>query len=724
MKKRGCVKAFFTRRKRACFVAAFFVSVQTVSGAAVSGGAVYTDALGSLRSYKDAPVITGYFSYRGASSSTDKRERFFYSDGYFSDPATVYDEHLATMSMCFAGASMASYEGAAIDYPTKSQNARELLDRIGCTDICVNADYMVKPGEDTIGVCLGRKTINVGGEDYTLIPIGIRGAGYEKEWVGNMKVGAEGDALGFRTACDRAKETVDAYIKKYNIDTQKTKFWIAGFSRAAAVADLLTAALTDEYDPTGANVYGYSFATPQAAFEKKRSYPNSHCTINSSDAVPMVIPSYMGFSHYGDDILLDDTTAGFKGYRMSVEYAVDVGNFSVPQSIEYSETDIYPSQRAYLEKLIDALEKAVSPDRQSFSTLKIEDGETVEEILSKLLKFMMTSDSEHVADVGNAIAGFQDRLGVDGLMKLSDMITAVKEGINTMDKEERDTIYAATWQWFRPGLESTLTKEEFEKLGKMWESMVYVLFEIAHYDYVNSGREGFALIGTMMKNMSLIGNAHNPEKYFDLVKAKDNFYMNEIGDPVAKTEEVMKIGEASDVDAVVYSDDKPVAAIHDGRTSAAHDGSVCTMRISDKGSDLKQADDGILYANTTPDAERALTMDPGKDYKVVLIAGERGEDVEFQKWVDESGNEISESGTFEISITHGKAPYTFVKPVYRTVLRPTTEPQTPAPSEPEQTPGGIPGWVYMVAAGIAAGGAGGGVYAKKRLSKRKRDNLQ
>ena len=702
---------------------AFFVSVQSVSGVAVSGASVYSDALGSLRSYKDSPVITGYFSYRGASSSSDKRERFFYSDGYFSEPATEYDEHLATMSMCLAGAAMSSYEGAAIDYPTKSVNVREMLDRIGCTDICVNADFMVKPGEDTIGLCIGKKRINVGGQEYTLIPIGIRGAGYEKEWIGNMKVGSEGDALGFKTACDRAKETVDAYIEKNNIDTSKTKFWIAGFSRAAAVTDLLTAALTDAYDPTGANVYGYSFATPQAAYNKTRSYPNSHCTINTSDAVPMVVPSYMGFSHYGDEVLLDDRSTDFKGYRMSVDYAFDMGSLSVPQSIEFSETDIYPDQKTYLEHLIEALEGAVSPDRQAFSTEKIEDGETVEGILSKLLKFMMTSDAQHVADVGSSVAGFQDRLGVDGLLKLSDMITAVKEGINTMDKAERDTIYAALWQWFRSGLEETLTTEEFEKLGKMWESMVYVLFEIAHYDYVHSGREGFALIGTMMKNMSLIGEAHNPEKYFELIKAKDNFYMNEIGDPVDKTDEVLRLGEASDVDAVVYAEGKPVAVINSGRTAAAHDGSVCTVRVSDKGSDLKPADDGMLYANLTPDNERVVTMDPKKDYKVVLIARKRGEDVEFHKWVDEAGNELSQSEAFEISINHGSAPYTLVKPVYRTVPKETPMPATPTPAEPGQTPGGIPGWIYMVAAGITAGGIGGGVYAKKRINKRKRDNL-
>ena len=734
MKKRCYDKVYNAHKKWALFVMAFFMfitilspayvtpasAIEVVSGSAITGQAVYSEALGSLRSYKDRPVITGYFSFRGASSIKDQRERFFYSDGYFSDPATVYDEHLATMSMCLAGSAMSSYDGAAIDYPTKSCNVRELLDRIGCTDVCVNADFMVKPGEDTIGVCLGRKKIEVNGEEFTLIPIGIRGAGYEKEWIGNMKVGSEGDALGFRKACDRAKETVDAYLKKYNIDSTKTKFWIAGFSRAGAVTDLLTAALTDAYDPTGANVYGYSFATPQGAYNKSRSYPNSHCTINSSDAVPMVVPSYMGFSHYGDDVLIEDRSEEFKSYRMGVDYAVDVGGFKVPQDIHFSETDKYPTQRAYLEELMNAIQGAVAPDRQAFSTQKVEGGDTVEQILAKLMKFLMTSESEHVAEVADAVSGFKDRLGFDGLLKLSEMVDAVKEGINTLDKEKRDEIYAATWIWFKPGFESSLSKEEFENLGKMWESMVYVVFEIAHYDYVHSGREGFALIGTMMKNLALIGDAHNPEKYLTMVKQRDNFYMNEVGNPVARTDEVFRIGESGDVNAVVYSEGKPVAVINAGRTGAAHDGSVCTLRLSDKGSELKETGDGILYTNPASDNERAITMAPDRDYKVVLIAGDRGEDVEFQKWTDESGKELSQSETFEISVDHGKASYTLIKPVYRTVPKPTPVPPTPVPeNQPNQNPRGIPGWIWIVAGGVlAGGGAGGALYARKRIRKK------
>ncbi|MEE3467545.1 MAG: hypothetical protein VZQ83_03810 [Eubacterium sp.] len=709
------------RRAWAAFAVAIFMLASQADGVdattgAVSGQAAVTEALGHIQSYQGCPVIVGSFSYRGAGSSFDTRERFYYSDGYFRESATVYDEHLASMSMCLAGAAMASYEGKSIAYQNKSANARELLDRIGCTDICVNTDFVSKPGEDTIGVVLGRKEITLDGQVYTLIPIGIRGAGYEKEWLGNMKVGSEGDAAGFRTAADRAKTTVENYIKEYAIDPAKTKFWIAGFSRAGAVTDLLTKELTDAYDPTGANIYGYSFATPQAAYQKTRSYPNSHCTINREDSVPMVVPSYMGFGHYGDEVILDDPGNSFPSYVVQVQYAME-WPVTVPNGIEFVDSTRFTSQSDYLQQLIGSLQATVAPDRKAFSETRIEEGETLEEILSQLLKFMMTSSSEHISEVASSVAGFQKYLGVKGLFRLDDMIDAVKEGIATKTKEERDELYAALWKWFGPGLEQTLTQEEYQSVGSMWKSLVYIIFEVAHYDYVHSGKDGFALIGTLMKNMQQIGQAHTPEKYFNLIKSKDNYYQNQSGStPAGKLEETFRIGEAADVDAVVYQGGQPVAVFRQGRTVAAKEETAYICRVSDAGSDLKPNAAENLYRNPDPDTERSIAVTPDTTYEVELIAGQRWGDVEFQKWIDESGREVSSSPSYTVIVDHGKTTHQMLRPVYRTIPKETEAP----PSEPGSREGGGSGiWLYSLLGVLAVGGGvGGGVYARKRHKKK------
>ena len=696
-----------------CFVVILFVFLtQTISRAAV------TDALGQLGSYQGSPMIKGFFSYRGSGFAVDTRGQFFYSDGYFKESATVYDEHLATMSLCLAGSAMASYEGQTINYPAKSDNVRELLDRIGCTDICVNTDFVTKPGEDTIGVALGRKTITLDGQEYTLIPIGIRGAGYEREWVGNMKVGSDGDAEGFSKAADRARQTVDAYLKQYAIAPARTKFWIAGFSRAGAVTDLLTKSLTDDYDPTGARVYGYSFATPQGAYQRGRSYPNSHCTVNREDAVPTVVPSYMGFSHYGDEVYLEDRGNPFRSYTMSIDYAVDIGPLSVPGKIVLNESQRFTSQSAFIGELMETLQRAVASDRATFTGQRIEGEATVEELLSYLLKFLMTSDSDHVTAVMDSVMGFQDRLGFRGLLKLSEMIDAVEEGIATKSQEERDVIYATLWTWFGDSLKETLTTEEYERVGSMWKSFIYVLFEFAHDDYMHSGREGFALIGTMMKNMSLIGQAHTPEKYFSLVKKKDSFYYGLSGKTVDKKDGTFRIGEAQDVDAVIYEKDKPIAAIREGRLTAADDPAVCIVRTQDKGSDLQAAATDPLYTNPNPDTERAVVLMPDTDYRVELIAGDRGADVEFQKWIDESGREVSTDPVYTVLVNHGQTTHRMLKPVYRTIPKETPEPGSPEkPGSTEN--GGSGAWIWALLGVLAAGGGvGGGIYLKKRRNNR------
>ncbi len=696
-------------------------AADTMGGAAdMTAGAADTsdqsDILSGVTSYQGRPLIRGWSGYLSGSSSSDVAEVFFYSDGYFLKPATVYDEHLASMSLCLAGSAMASNDGGRINYKNKSKNIRALLDRIGCTDICVNTDFTVKPGEDTIGVCIARKTIRTDEGDYTLIPIGIRGAGYENEWLGNMKVGDTGDANGFRSATDRAKQAVDEYIKNYDIDTDRVKFWIAGFSRAGAVADMLTAALTDDYDPSGANVYGYSFATPQGAYEKERSYPNSHCSVSSSDVVPKVVPSYMGFSHYGDETVLRDEGKGFQAYRMSVD-TFNAIFVEVPQNIYYTPIDTrFSSQDEFTDELIEALRATVAPDRQTFTQKPIEGGPTLEEILSRLLKFLMTSDAEHVSEVKNSFTNLGDIVGFKGLTRFSTVLDAIHTGLGGMEAEERDEIYTILWGWFKPGLESSLTGDEYTELAGMWKSLCYVLIELAHYDYYRSGAEGFALIGTLIKNISSIGEAHGPEKYLELIKKNDSFYNTVTGKAVMVTDEQVRLGDALYVDALIKKDGKDIALIEAGRTVMSEDESVYARYKEDEGSDLKEISGTTLFTRSGLDTERSIVIPEKGEYEIRLSAGQR-EGMEFLKWIDETGVEVSSQPVYSLIIREGEGKRGFIKPVYRTAS--ATLPTPNAGTKAKEGGQSTPVWPWVMGGVVLLLGAGGGVVLSRKKANRK-----
>ncbi|MBO6109123.1 MAG: hypothetical protein J6P16_06955, partial [Eubacterium sp.] len=647
----------------------FFVSrAEYAAGYTKTVPAEVKTALSTIPSYGDSPIICGTFSYTGATD--DRDERFYYSDGYFFESAAVYNEHLATMSMCMATASMAASQGNKVAYKNKSVNIRTLLDKIGCTDICVNADFIRKPGEDTIGVALAHKTITSGDAEYTLIPIGIRGAGYESEWISNMKVGMTGDSEGFRKAAERAKSVVDAYIEEYDIDTGHAKFWIAGFSRAGAVTDILTKLLTDAYDPSGNNIYGYSFAAPRAAYEKTRSYPNSHCTINSCDPVPKVIPEYMGFSHYGDEFVIEDTSSMFQAYRMSISYKLDFFGASIPEDINYTMvTSPFGTQEGFLDALINALGNTVAPDRESFAGHIIEGGETLESVLSWVLRLVMTSPSGHLDAIAESIMSLRDGVGVKDFFRINDVKDAIHEGFSNLSPADRDEIYAITWKWFDKPLKDSMTDEEYTAIAGMWKSVIYMLFEIAHYDYVSSGADGFCIIGSLMKNLSLIGAAHTPEKYFELIKNRDDHYREYKESNSQKKDKVFIIGDATRTAAVISKNGSCVAIILNGRTYAAKDPSVYAARLSDDASELTPTADKLLFSNHTPDNDRIITMDQGEDYEVTLYAIDTGGDAEFVKWVDESGAELTSEDTLTINISHGSAPKRLIRPIYKKTVQ-------------------------------------------------------
>ena len=169
----------------------------------------------------------------------DLTDIYYYTDEVFSGSAVDYNEHLATMSMILATASISSQDADA-DYEVKSRNLCYLLREWDFTGFEVNEYYTQKPDEQTMGVGMAYKVIGEGEDAYTLLAIIPRSAGYEKEWAGNFTVGIEGVHEGFATGRDIILEFAKNYVEE-NADNFEgdVKVWTVGYSRGAGVANLL-----------------------------------------------------------------------------------------------------------------------------------------------------------------------------------------------------------------------------------------------------------------------------------------------------------------------------------------------------------------------------------------------------------------------------------------------------------------------------------------------------
>jgi len=280
---------------------------------------------------KSAYTYNGYTVYKGYGMQDDHTEAnvYYYSDGYFMGDPADYNEHLASMSLRMASAAMASGDFSDThendrDYTIQASHIKQLFSDIGVSDenIFLSPSYLVKPTADSIACAIGSKPLL--GKDgktdtgYVLIPITVRGAGYESEWASNLTLGGEDgtEHQGFADAADKVKSMLDSYMEERGLKEKaqagKVRFWISGFSRAGATSNLLAKRLIDEYGD--AAVFAYPFEAPQgglkSAIRSDRKYTGIHNVLLAGDVVPHVAMVSMNFQRYGVDHFLPGTEVG------------------------------------------------------------------------------------------------------------------------------------------------------------------------------------------------------------------------------------------------------------------------------------------------------------------------------------------------------------------------------------------------------------------------------
>ena len=293
----------------------------------------------------------GKFTYASINDGEYSAD-YYFEDDYFATPATEYNPSLATMSMCFAMSAFASERTS--DVTLKSMNAKALLRDCGFEDIQANDDFQSVPNVDTMGVVIGHKEIKTDGDEFTLIALATRGAGYENEWAGNFKVGLSGNHAGFTTAKNVALNFLNSYIAKNSKNFKgKVKLWMTGFSRAAATVNLLAGEIT-KAGKIGANnqisvakddIYAYCFETPMGlsgyvqSKAEAQKYTNIHNIVNPNDFVPKVAMSGWNFLRYGVDEPVIPSMATDAHYNTKVakmmSYYSSIGGKTIKDSIAF-----------------------------------------------------------------------------------------------------------------------------------------------------------------------------------------------------------------------------------------------------------------------------------------------------------------------------------------------------------------------------------------------------
>ena len=230
-------------------------------------------------------------------SGVGKAQQFItvdYADEWFLQPDHEYNHKLMQLSF---GLAAAGFRDKHHRLSEKDANILKFYSRAGFSRVHTD-DFDRETSADTIASAIASKKIG----DTTVIAVSVSGNNYQNEWLSNLTLGSEERARGFDTAAEKVFDRIREYISANGLSGE-LRLWVSGYSRAAAVSNILAADATDS--GLFAAVYGYTIATPRTTKDEDAArFNNIFNVINPFDPVPMVPFPEWGYVRYGKDLFL------------------------------------------------------------------------------------------------------------------------------------------------------------------------------------------------------------------------------------------------------------------------------------------------------------------------------------------------------------------------------------------------------------------------------------
>ncbi len=466
-------------------------------------------------------VTEGSFVYESNEGYTIQRnDSFLFREDCFMRSSYLGCEHLALLSSQAAMASAQKHsEGdtKAADYSVGYQNIEAFLEAMDFEDVEHNQYYEHESLENSCAVAAGHRTIEAFGTTYTLIAVMPRSAGYKGEWAGDFTVDGGYMHGGFKDGRDECLRFLKQYIQKHGISGD-LKFWVAGQSRGAAVANLVAGFLAgggidyfgEGVSVTPEDVYCYGVCTPNhikdgmdkntelsAAASGSRSHPgqggpeaetNDYSrfdtpgeayTYTGGGTVDLGSPIYQGIRNYNNhaDLITTVPPSYWGFFRYGIGFDISAGSLK-----ESMLSELNTMSPVLYEKFLAADDANFARKTFDLSTLELVDdpaphsANTMTDFIMQRINGLdyVVPSNEILAAAGENERSFQNALRhAGGLYSLLEPLPA-----GTIKLEISDVIYPAAAAYLSFGAERVMAERNITDEGEAVEA---VLLDLVNY---------------------------------------------------------------------------------------------------------------------------------------------------------------------------------------------------------------------------------------------------
>ena len=166
------------------------------------------------------------------------------------------------------------------------------------------------------------------------------------EWYSNFDVGYSAEHEGFGKAADFAEEQLGDYIFTRAIGMEP-RFFVTGYSRGAAAANILAKRLCDRWGTDG--VCAYTLASPAVTLSRRQArYSCIFNLVREEDFFTRIPLESWGYTRYGRDLILPESEDFEKTYRaLTGEEYIGFKGRGAAESLIAAIRKLAPNVRAY-----------------------------------------------------------------------------------------------------------------------------------------------------------------------------------------------------------------------------------------------------------------------------------------------------------------------------------------------------------------------------------------